>query len=246
MKNEMKLDELKKEVIVRVPVVRDGNVVYSLKSRRGPSKWRNLRNADYGKNPENDTPFRQLSFPENERLAFWAFSNDTELAKKPVIQAVNSYWLTGNSLVVYTPKDFIGVDFPEESIVAQLGNDSKENITRIAESLKARLGKREDNDVVFSDDGRVRWTKREGIFTQDLSSKSALATYRGNIVLSGSLENADLTSKLADKYSANPKFWASDAKYAVRVPGLGAGGGRLHVSAGGFGNDGSWYSFGGQ
>jgi len=64
------------------------------------------------------------------------------------------------------------------------------------------LGKREDNDVVFSDDGRVRWTKREGIFTQDLSSKSALATYRGNIVLSGSLENADLTSKLADKYSA--------------------------------------------
>ena len=236
------------ELVVKVPVVRDGSMIYSL-DRRGPAPWKELRVMDYGKNPETGIPFKQLTFPQTARLAHWGVSNYKLEQAEPIVKAIDSYGVTGNTLALWTSDEIYGVDFPEDSLVAQLGVNNREALVRIARNLRNRLGKKEESGVVFSEDGRIRQTKREGIISEILSSKSALATHRGNIVLSGSLENADLVSQIAERYAGNPKFFAFENNYGVKVVSLYSSGAldsyRLDVGGLSWSDGDSGFAFGG-
>ena len=245
---EMRLDELEKIVVAKTPIIvdEDGGMIYSLKNRQGPDTWENIRKMNYGKNPKTDVPFRQTTFPEATRIASFGIGKKI----KGVVEAVNNYVLTGNTLVVWTPKEVYAVDIPEQEIVEQLGAGNKDYIEKIAQNLKSKLGSREENEVIFSNDNRIRQTKREGLVTGVLNSKSDLAKNRLVITLSGSLKNADLTSQIANNYAQNPAVYAlsDEIKYAVRVPVLDAGGFDcgLLVDGGGPAGADDGCSFGGQ
>ena len=219
-----------------VPVIRDGNLIYNLATRQGPTTWRNLRKANYGKQ------IRQVTMPQAVRLSYFGLENDV----KEVVEAVNRYWLTGNTLIGWDLEGMYGIDMPSDELVDQLGVENPEILSKILGKYKAQL-RREEGGVMFSDDGRVRFTSLDKIIFGEQTDKT-LATNPGNIVFSGSSENAELNAESAGKYILSPRFDGfNDAKVLkVRVPGLdGFGfGDRLYVDAVSFGNDEYRRSFG--
>jgi len=234
--NTMKLATLK------VSIVRDGNSTYSL-DVRSPAKWKELRDADYGRNPETGDPFRMQTMPRAVRLANYGLTNRIQL----VVQAVNRYWLSGNSLMLWTPRGLYAIDSPSQDIIAQLNVDNQKALQAIEQGLMARLGKKKKKGVVFSDAGDVRFTPLDKVRLGEQTA-SRLAKNPGNIVFSGSVENAELNAKTAELYRFKPTFYGvkDENRLTLRVPALvGNDGfdGRLIVYADGFGYYNGRYSF---
>jgi len=238
-----------KRMIVRtdeIGAVRDGNMTYSLE-RKGPSYWKTLRQEDYGRT-ESGSLVRELVMPGATRLAYHGVQNKIDVVTEAVKKG-----LTGNTLVLYAPSEIFGIDNPDERLVAQLGVNSQEVLKELASELNTKLGGREESGVVYSNNGAIRRTKREGIVTEVLTPLK-LSTNRMNILISGGLENADLVSQIADNdehFNSNPKVWASSDPYGVRVVGLFSDrsiyvdGDRLNVGGDDWDDDNGWRAFGG-
>ncbi len=230
-----------KEIVKRyVPVIKDGDLDYVIESRQGPAIWRDLRKADYGK--LDGRSLKQITMPQAVRLAYAGLENNI----KEVVEAVNEYWLIGNTLIGWDLEGMCGIDMPSDKLVSQLEVDNPKVLSKILGKYKAQLG-REEGGVIFSDDGRVRFTPLDKIIFGEQTART-LARNPGNIVLSGSLENAELNARSARRYILNPRFYGfNDAKFPkVGVPGLVCGGfgGGLCVVAGYFCVDECRFSFG--
>ena len=57
----------------------------------------------------------------------------------PVVEAINRYVLTGNTLALWTPEGFYGVDFPSKELTAQLGIDDQNALRNIQRSLDQKV-----------------------------------------------------------------------------------------------------------
>ena len=103
--------------------------------------------------------------------------------------------------------------------------DDPEVLSKILRNYKAQLGKREERRVIFSADGRVRFTPFDKIIFGKQEIRT-LARNPGNIVFSGSLENAELNAEIAKRYRFDPVFYETrDAKNPIlRVPVLDSSG----------------------
>jgi len=67
------------------------------------------------------------TMPRAVRLANYGLTNRIQL----VVQAVNRYWLSGNSLMLWTPRGLYAIDSPSQDIIAQLNVDNQKALQAI-------------------------------------------------------------------------------------------------------------------
>lgn len=199
--------------------------------RIGPMNFAGLRQSDYGKG------FRMPTMPQLIPLVYASLENQDYATAQNVVQTLRNNWLTGNTGIHYTPKGMFVQDNPQMK-------DGR--ISMNEKTLERNLGKTEVKGVVFSDDGRTRFTPYG--FKREAQSSLDLAKNSGVIALSGSEENAEMLAKASGYYTQNPYFWAlSDVtEPQTRVAGLDSLNfvDWLYVDANGSVGDADWYSFG--
>ncbi|MFH1802366.1 MAG: hypothetical protein ABH864_02840 [archaeon] len=209
---------------IEIATLDDSTIRYSAPFQpQGPTTWRKLHDADYGKNPLTGEPLRQQTFPEAVRMFNFAQAHKCNQTYVPIIQAVNTTILTGNSLLLWTPESLYGVDFPDEELVAQLGVDDQSTFSRIETKLQDRLSKRKriGEHVRLSQDGFVRYTPSQNIIYNKQDS-DILATNPATIVETGTLQNSHGAARSSKQYPNKPFLYGlQDVQGAtVRVPGL--------------------------
>lgn len=198
--------------------------------RVGPMNFIGLRDTDYGNG------LRMPTISELLRLVHASFKNEECETAKQVIETLKNYCLMGNTGVLYTSDGMFVQDNP----------DVQGRIFMEQKTLISKLGSHEENGVVFSDDGLVRFTPCE--FKVRILNHSELAKNSGVIALTGSLENAEKTAEVSILYKSNPFFWALGKVDSpeIRIAGLDSRrfGRSLCVVANYFVNKGGRYSFG--
>lgn len=195
---------------------------------QGPTTWRKLHDANYGKRPLTGEPLRQQTFPEAVRMFNFAQAHNNNPAYVPIIGAVNNTVLTGNTLLLWTQESFYGVDFPNEELVAQLGVDDQSSLSKIETKLQDQLSKRKriGEHVRVSQDGFVRYTPTS-VIVYDSQGRNVLATNSVAIVETGSLQTSRGLARSSEHYPNQPFFYGLQNVHGatVRVPGLSGFGG---------------------
>ncbi len=208
--------------------VRDGNLLYNFE-RKGPMMWHfwnphesRLIDQDYDVNPVNNKPFRMQSFPEAVRLAYFAVEHKEDTRLQSVIDTLHNYTLTGDTLVLGTAQGFYVIDHPDKSLLCYLSSYDEHDARRLPEiiqTLRDRLSSREEQGVIYSKNGNVRFTP----IGKEQSWKHTplqLAKNPRVIALAGSGENAELIAAMSKHYRYNPHFHEPFKIYepTVRVP----------------------------
>ncbi|MFH1802678.1 MAG: hypothetical protein ABH864_04470 [archaeon] len=195
-----------------------------------PMNFFDLAEADYGEGFKRPTASQLVPLV---RSAAHPDNRDKENPRKLL-----GRWLAGNTLILLGKKGFYGVDFP---------NVRGQRIYMGEKTLQGRLGKREDNGVVSSDDGLVRFT-HYGFKTGDMDS-GELAVNRGIAVAYKGFANTELLAQASSHYRLEPCFSCvskAPEKPEIKVPGVCASGALssgLDVSC--YGGPGLyWYAFG--
>ena len=116
------------------------------------------------------------------------------------------------------------MDNPSEEIFGQLNVNNRERLTEIMRQLKAALGAVEAGGVVFSPDGNIRFTSLDKI-KQGAQTLEQFAVNPGNILIAGSLENAELNAQTAGFFRSDPNLnlYYNKGKPFVIVPVGGSG-----------------------
>ena len=213
-----------REIKRTVPVIEDGSLTYNLPLQRvGPSTWSRVHNSNYGINFVDGKPLRQQTFPEAARLANFVLAIRDDENVSPVIEAINRYVLTGNTLTLWTPQGLYAVDFPRDELAEQLNKDRQKELLEVQRSLDKRLSGATGKLVQTSQDGYVRFTGHDNII-YDVQGRDVFAGNSGLIVVAGNEENAKGLSEASRSYRLNPGFWGigKQNKLTVRVPVLGS------------------------
>ncbi len=206
------------------------NVGFTANPRRvGPMNFIGLRDIDYGNG------LRMPTMPELVNLVYASFKDKECETAEQVVETLNNYCLMGNTGVFYTSDGMYVQDNP----------DVQGLILMEQKTLIGKLGSHEEKGVVFSDDGRVRFTPE---FRRGILNPSELAKNSGIIAITGSLENAEKTAEVSILYKSYPFFWALGNVYPpeIRIAGLDSHrfGRSFCVVANYFGSKGRRYSFG--
>ncbi len=220
-----------KETVAVTTMELDDGLVFNAQEV-GPMNFASLRNADYGKD------FRMPTMPEIVPLVYASLENKNYYdTAKNVIKTLRNNLITCNTGILYVPNGMYVQDKPERKD-GRIFMDQK--------VLEKKLGSREENGVVFSDDGSVRLVSYD--FKRGSQSALDLARNLGIIALTGSEENAEKLAKASEHYKLKPYFWALENVDSpqIRVADLGSGsfGGRLGVGADVSEGYGGGYSFG--
>jgi hypothetical protein len=156
--------------------------------RVGPMNFADLRNADY------DEGFIMATMPEIVSLVYASFENQNYDTAKNVIKTLRK-GIIGNTGILYVPDGMFVQDNPK------LKN---REISMNQKTLERRLGSHEERGVVFSDNGKIRFTPYNYIKKTQLSSQ--LSTNTGIIALVGGKENAEKLSRASGHYRVHPYF----------------------------------------
>lgn len=161
--------------------------------RVGLMTYAGLRQADYGQD------FQMPTMSQLIPLVYASSANRNKETAKNVVQTLRPSWLTGNTVVHYLPEGMFVEDNPKMK-KGRIVIPSKK-------ALESRLGKNQEGDVTFSDDGSLRFTPYS--FKRDSQTASALAKNSGVIAFAGSLEGAEMLAKSSKyHYNQNLYFWA--------------------------------------
>lgn len=163
--------------------------------RVGLMSFANLRNANYG------AGFRMSTMPQLIPLVYSLYENRRNPTARDLAQKLRDNPFSGNTGILYTYKGMFVQDNPEaekEGILSKINMDEK--------SLKDMLGSREEKGVVFSDDGRVRFTPYG--FKVGSQRPSVLAKNRGVIAFAGGEEKAEMLALASKYYKIKPEFEA--------------------------------------
>lgn len=158
----------------------------------GPRNFLELRQADYGPG------FRMPTIPELVPLVYASLENQDYDAAKNVVNLMEDYWLTGNTGIRYVQEGMFVQDNPKWK---------GERIYMSQKVLESRLGSHEEEGVVFSDDGSVRFTPY-GFVREEEQSSQALSVNPGVIALVGGEENAEKLARASEHYKHGCWFHA--------------------------------------
>ena len=188
----------------------------------GPDNFVNLRKANYGEG------FRMPTFGQLAHLVHASLENRKEYkSAQEVVDALRNYWLVGDTSILWTPEGMYAQDFPEIK---------GDRVSMNERTLKSKLGARQEGDVVYSDDGKVRFTPYG--FKTGEQSASDLSRNAGIIAIFGIPEEAEAIARSSEHYKFNTNFWTPEEVDTpkIRVPDLGSGGfdGGLIVGIGGY------------
>jgi len=180
--------------------------------RVGPNNFIGLRKADYGEG------FKMPTAGQVSHLVYASLENrDYYKSAKDVVDTVRKRWITGDTALLWTPSGVYAQDHPKiengrVSIRASM-NEKK---------LKNKLGSREENSVVYSEDGNVRFTPCG--FQTGRQSSSQLANNAGIVAIFGTLVEAEAIARSSEHYESQPWFGAFNKgdinEPLVRVPNL--------------------------
>ena len=156
--------------------------------RAGPMNFADLRNADYGEG------FRMATMPEIVSLIYASLENQDYDTAKNVIKTLRK-GIIGNTGILYVPDGMFVEDNPRLK---------EGKISMNQKTLERRLGSHEERGVVFSDNGKIRFTPYNYIKKTQLSSQ--LSTNTGIIALVGGKENAEKLARVSGHYGIHPYF----------------------------------------
>lgn len=232
---ERSTDEIKKpsfEEVVAVTIMNLSDVGLSFNAQKvGPMNFHGLRNADYGKG------FRMPTVPELVPLVYASLENKDYASAKNVVKILRD-WLTGDTVVHYFPEGVFVEDNPK----------IKDNgiVTPNYKALESKLGNSEEKGVIFSDDGKIRFTPYG--FKKEYQSALDLSKNSGVIALVNGEENAEKLARASEHCLGQPCFLALSKVDSpkTRVAVLYSYGFDywLSVSVNNSGDFGSGYSFG--
>ncbi len=221
---------VKKKDILRV-----GNVLYAIEENN-KMHWRNIaysdaqsmRGFDYGYNVKTQGVFHLHTLGEAVCLGSYILKHRGQKKLQSVLQTI-SMGLIGDTVAVWEPKGMFAIDHPEDNLILNkqwyntqkyLLNTSSE-IKALTEKLRAKLGKREENEVVYSEDSQVRFTPAAKIKTWSYTP-TALAKNPRLIALVGGIEKAEQLAYIAATHSNKAQFREphfEEGKYQLRIPG---------------------------
>ncbi len=167
----------------------DGKPLIFNASRVGPMNWFDLRQADYGKD------FVMPTMPQLAPLIYSALENKEgyDSAKK-VVQAMHSYWLTGNTARLWGEEGLLVQDNPEVA---------EKRIIMDEKALRSSL-KKESDGVYRSANGLVRFAPYG--FKVGKQSDSDISKNTGLIATIGTEANAGLIARASQHYKLSPWF----------------------------------------
>jgi hypothetical protein len=198
--------------------------------RIGPTNFKGLREADYGKG------FKMATMPELTSLIYASLENKDYSTAKQIIKTLKENWIRGNTGILYTPEGMYVQDNPKLKD-GRVSMDEK--------TLKNRLSK-DENGISYSKDKNIRFTPYG--FKTEKQTSLELSNNKGLITLVNGEENAQNLAKSSEHYKIKPYFWALTKVESpqTRVAGLDSCSfdGRLGVSASGYGGFGGGCSFG--
>ena len=178
-----------------------------------------LRGAQYG--PEGNG-FREPTFGELAPLVHAALgTKDTNEAKR-VIETLEGCGMAGKTMAITGREGLFADDNPDLKLIDLSYQERvKDGLQQYEDFLKNRLGRREENGVVYSDDGIVRFTPYG--FKLGTQSKLHFSKNRGLIVLVGNIERADMLAEASRHYTLKPslisEFGETDT-LQLRMPGV--------------------------
>jgi len=222
----------------KMPVLEDGADTYHLPlQRQEPTTWKELHKANYGINPENNTPLKQQTFPQAIRLITKALQRKQDERFLPVIEGLHRYVITGDSLALWTPQGLYGIDHPSKDLIAQLNKDNQQELLKIQEGLDKRLSGASGSTVSTSEDGYVRFADHDNII-YDSQDRKTFGGNPGLIVVAGNKTSARALANSSKAYDSDPAFFGigKTNNLTVRVPGVYSNDfdGRLGVYSDGF------------
>ncbi len=184
---------------------------------------------------------KRPTFSQTSALVHKAFQQLKEDSKDvyalEIKDKMRTNWFWGFTRLLWTPEGVYGYDDP--------------NSVRGEKYLKARLGKREINDVVYSDDGNVRFASRKSKFFRLGEQKLSDLENNAVVRVMGKESSGAQLAFVAAQYKRNPFAFGvgltAGQKPEQRVSALYGGwyvGGRLSVVGLTVGDSRDGYAFG--
>lgn len=172
-------------------VLDDSKLIFNAQ-KVGPTNFNGLRKADYREE------FRMPTMPELVELVHASLENQNHNTAKEVISTLKRYLLVGgNTAVHYFSKGMFVEDNPEMK--------ERRIVRPNFKILENKLGKHEENGVIFSDDKRIRFTpynyKKKSQNALDLSQNT------GVIAFLGGKKKAEKIARASGHYKEDPCFW---------------------------------------
>lgn len=164
----------------------DNGLVFN-SQRVGPINFHGLRKADYGEG------FRMPSFHELVPLVHASLENSGYATAKAVVQTLKSYWLIGNTGILWTPRGMYVQDSPEVR---------KDRIYINEKDLENELSATQERGVIYSDNRSVRFTP----LGFQIKGQTALNLSKnpGIIALVNGEENAEKLAESSQHYRLKP------------------------------------------
>ena len=190
--------------IVKPSFRREGNLItledvrLIFKEERNPDLPIKLLQADYGRG------FRMATIPQLVSLVYSFSENREDSEARDLAQKLRSCTFVGNTGILFDYDGMFVKDKPE------IENEKRfrflPKLVMDAEKLKNMLGSREERGVVFSDDGKIRFTPYG--FKVGSQIPSVLAKNSGVIAIVGSEENAEMLAQASRYYKISPEFFS--------------------------------------
>lgn len=189
----------------------DNSVLTFNADRVGPMSYWNLREAQYGPEGMN---FVQPTFGELAPLVYASLATNATEQAKQVVSTLRNSWMTGRTMTVTGKEGLLIDDDPSLELL-------RGNISAYEKSLRGKLGKRQEDGIVYSDDGNVRFVPYGFKFYEQ--STLQFAGNPGLIAILGSKPRAEMLAKAAEFYRSKPwlgqGFDKTDSAQ-LRVPGV--------------------------
>ncbi len=196
------------------------------------SNFFDLRLANYG-----SETFNMSTMPELVELVYASLENQDHEIAKEIANTWRREWASGDTATYYFSEGMFVEDTP--NLIKFIGVEKPSFKT-----LERKLGKHEEKGVVFSDDGRTRFTPYN--YKTGLQSHLELSRNTAAIAFAGGEEKAEKLAKASEHYSKHLFFRVLDSESSIpRIADLGAVNfeGRFFVDACGLQNT-DRYSFG--
>jgi len=201
----------------------DGTPLEFNSQRVGPTSYLGLREASYG---PKEMGFEAPTFGQLAPLVYSALARKDIEEAKQVIGTLRNNWMTGKTMALTGREGIFVDDNPDLALV-------RGNLGVYESDLRERLGERKEGDVVYSDDGLVRFVPHGFQFKEQ--SFLDFAENPGLIALVGNPERAIMLARASENYRRSPWLGGGFAKTdspQLRVPDVsddGFVGGRLCV-----------------
>jgi len=197
---------------------------------RGPRKFHDLKQIDYGKG------YKQGTFGDQLTLAHGAYLNQDNPDAQSIVGIFGSRIISGNTAMSYTPELIIVQDMPEV-------RDGR--IVMDKKSLTSKLSKNAKKGVRFSDDGSIRAIQYG--FAREWQNSDQMRINPFSIALTGNVNAPEMLAEIQDKIGKRGYIWALGkvSQSEIRVPVLFEFGDRLVLSGSNWDEFlGNWCSFG--